>query len=511
MKKRLKRLGLFTVILVALCALFLGEEHFRGRHSLNVRLAELKTKGEKLTIGELEPRHPPADQNAALALLVLTNQISQLHSNQLDLPPFGRFAAPGRRMIAWQLETWSGNKKTNDWQHVGQTMEKSQAVLLAIHAALQKPDWDGGFDYRKGFGDFQSPPLVDFKRASLVLIAAATWELKQGRTNEAIGRAADAVRLVRLQKDECLIISQLVRIACAALAWNNSWELLQTNAWSDAQLATLQATWQDMDFTADMGRAMEMERAMTLEYLREVSGSWEKLDSFIKQQEECEEMFGDGFTSLPTHGPILRWVHAPLWRWAWMDQDARRALDRWQELIEAYRLAQNKSWTAAKDRAGRLDTEMEEGPWMRTQNEESKPNIYNRWRYLLSNQPFGVGGSMVRRVVETETTRRMMVTALALKRYHLRHGQPAATLDALVPELLPAVPVDGMDGKPLRYRPTPDGTFLLYSVGEDGRDDGGDFSLVSGKTRYSQIWDGKDAVWPSPASREEAAKAAFRK
>ncbi|MEI6297746.1 MAG: hypothetical protein WCO84_09005 [bacterium] len=52
--------------------------------------------------------------------------------------------------------------------------------------------------------------------------------------------------------------------------------------------------------------------------------------------------------------------------------------------------------------------------------------------------------------MQTETARRMMVTALALHRHRLRHGQPAATLAALVPDLLPGVAVDGMDGKPLR-------------------------------------------------------------
>ena len=104
-----------------------------------------------------------------------------------------------------------------------------------------------------------------------------------------------------------------------------------------------------------------------------------------------------------------------------------------------------------------------------------------------------------------------MVTVLALKRYHLRHNQPASTLEVLVPEQLPAVPIDGMDGNPLRYRLNPDGTFLLYSVGEDGHDDSGDSTLANGRTKFTQIWDGNDAVWPSPARPEEAARAIWIK
>jgi hypothetical protein len=62
-----------------------------------------------------------------------------------------------------------------------------------------------------------------------------------------------------------------------------------------------------------------------------------------------------------------------------------------------------------------------------------------------------------------------------------------------------------MSGKALRYHLRPgDGDFLLYSVGEDGKDDGGDPTQQEGKKSYRQIWDGRDAVWPSAATTEEA-------
>jgi hypothetical protein len=62
--------------------------------------------------------------------------------------------------------------------------------------------------------------------------------------------------------------------------------------------------------------------------------------------------------------------------------------------------------------------------------------------------------------------------AIALELWHRRHGAWPERLDQLVPELLPSVPADRVDGQPLRYT-TRDGHPLLYSVGEDGRDDGG--------------------------------------
>src|SRR5262249_13248745 len=65
----------------------------------------------------------------------------------------------------------------------------------------------------------------------------------------------------------------------------------------------------------------------------------------------------------------------------------------------------------------------------------------------------------------------------AVERYGLQHGRCPETLDALVPELLRAVPTDPYDGKPLRYRHDAEGV-VVYTVGPDGKDDGGAFATL---------------------------------
>ena len=95
-----------------------------------------------------------------------------------------------------------------------------------------------------------------------------------------------------------------------------------------------------------------------------------------------------------------------------------------------------------------------------------------------------------------------MITAIALKCYELKHRQLPATLNELTPELLKSIPKDYMDGQPLRYRLNADGTFLLYSFGEDGKDDSGD--PRSPDDPKSPAWQhGRDWVWPQPATAEE--------
>jgi hypothetical protein len=92
----------------------------------------------------------------------------------------------------------------------------------------------------------------------------------------------------------------------------------------------------------------------------------------------------------------------------------------------------------------------------------------------------------------------MTLAAIALRRYQLRHGKLPTSLEELVPEFLPAVPYDYMSATPLRYRLKPDGSYVLYSVGEDGKDDGGDPTPTPGAS--PGLWGGRDVVWPSPAT-----------
>jgi hypothetical protein len=64
-------------------------------------------------------------------------------------------------------------------------------------------------------------------------------------------------------------------------------------------------------------------------------------------------------------------------------------------------------------------------------------------------------------------------TALGIERYRVaNHDQLPAMLQDLVPAYLPAVPTDPFDGKLLRYNRLPKG-YLLYSISEDGVDNGG--------------------------------------
>ena len=173
------------------------------------------------------------------------------------------------------------------------------------------------------------------------------------------------------------------------------------------------------------------------------------------------------------------------WRWwqSYTDELASAELD--QAGIEAVRRVQrDKCW-------GPAIKEME----TRVAALGAKYPRNGSW---LGFSPGEVTARFITRIQTIEIQRSLLITAIELKRYLLRHGTFPLDLAALTPDFASETPRDIVDGKPLRYQLRPDNSFLLYCVGEDGQDNGGDPTPPSSGPKY---WArGKDAVWPAPAT-----------
>lgn len=81
---------------------------------------------------------------------------------------------------------------------------------------------------------------------------------------------------------------------------------------------------------------------------------------------------------------------------------------------------------------------------------------------------------------------RLLIADLAVRAYQLKYGKLPESLDAVVPEFVPAVPRDPFGSGPMRYRKLEKG-YILYSVGPDGDDD-------SGRWLSDSNWDGDYAT-----------------
>jgi hypothetical protein len=186
----------------------------------------------------------------------------------------------------------------------------------------------------------------------------------------------------------------------------------------------------------------------------------------------------------------------PLWSKAWSARDELFCLRNLSLFLEAVRSGvAKKAWVSAQPRLDECSRQLSE-------TDTILGNLRYRGTHLLVpslNRGFEV-------VMQRETEREMAITAIALKRYRMKNGTYPPDLSALAPDFLAEPPRDYINGQSLHYRLNADGTYLLYSVGTDGKDNGGDARSITLKGRLG-LWEGRDAVWPTPATPAEIAAA----
>jgi hypothetical protein len=93
------------------------------------------------------------------------------------------------------------------------------------------------------------------------------------------------------------------------------------------------------------------------------------------------------------------------------------------------------------------------------------------------------------------------VIACALERYRIEKGDYPETLDSVKRADGRPLPLDVASGGPMHYRKTPNGRYALWSVGFDGKDDGGKRTLNPKQpesTKFSDVNYVGDWVWDFP-------------
>jgi hypothetical protein len=99
------------------------------------------------------------------------------------------------------------------------------------------------------------------------------------------------------------------------------------------------------------------------------------------------------------------------------------------------------------------------------------------------------------KAIQTTARNQTMVNqaliACALERYRLAHGEYPESLGALAPQFITAIPHDFIGGQPPHYRRASGGTFTLYSIGWNGRDNGG----ARGQSNTDGDWIWADFTW----------------
>jgi hypothetical protein len=405
--------------------------------------------------------------------------------------------APGRAMAcSKQPDARDLYIITNSWDDVETAVARNSDSFGLLRQIIEKPAFDFQIHYWRGFDhlDFTNMYVVEFKEAALRLETAALSDLHRGDPASAVNDLRATLAIVKAMRGEHLLISELVRIAITAIAVSGTWEVLQSTNVTDEQLAALQKDWANLEFFHSMEMSLEMERAISLITITQWRGRYSEFESQLMEESPLNAR-----PKISILDRLRIRSHIFQWRYWWSYPDELRGDEFF---LGAMRAAQTN------DALLSIQSEL--------QSNISKLSIpTNENTYFWSADPatvnlhFSVSDSVLslpktfNRVIRTVAATRIIVTAIALKRYQLKHAEYPESLSALTPEFLPAVPRDPIDGKPLRYRRNSDGSFALYSIGDDGEDNGGDPTPSASHEKSLSWQNGRDWVWPQPATAEE--------
>ncbi|HLX72070.1 MAG TPA: hypothetical protein VKV04_20835 [Verrucomicrobiae bacterium] len=316
--------------------------------------------------------------------------------------------------------------------------------------------------------------LKNLRQASDRLDLRACAELATGQSNRALDDVKLILRLGDSLNKEPFLISYLVRVRLFHIAVHPVWEGLAEHRWSDAQLRELQTLLERFDFIADMKRPFDGERAagiLTADLLAE--GKYQPKILF------------DGSSNPGTKAANVFAQSVPQ-GWYEMEKLTYTRLYNLQ-LDGAFDVHQTRVFP------GRIESNsIEMGKAMPHRNLFSAAYLHHQ---LLSEVMLPALKKVPMKGAFGQVAANQAVLACALERYRLAHGQFPEKLNDLMPDFISTLPHDVVSGEDYKYRRTQNGSFVLYSIGWNEKDDDGATALKDKSMDTTQ----GDWVWEYPA------------
>lgn len=457
----------------------------RGQFSVEQWKAEMRAKGEKFTVVELLPKRAGPATNRVEELVRLGKLLGS-SSRALGTIEHFRYLSNGVAEAAWMRPKLGltapapgatvgrgvpSSVVPYEWEDLADEMAAMETTLAEVHTLLAVPDRDTGWDYQ------QRTPMpkcfVEKRQLAQWLAAANTHALHERQPTRAVAHLTAACNLVAWHDEDFTIIGQMVRVAVGGLALQSTWATVQAPGVTAAQLAELQTCWQRLAIMPGLARTLELDRAMVSRY--------------IAQARSGEESLGAMFSGTSGGGKFVDQAASVAWRAFAAEGDELFYQQAMQDQIDiARKEARLRSVAAAQPERAAFAAKL------------APLTTGKTWQLPLSRMALPSFANASKTILRYETRRELTIAALAIERHRRKHGHLPAKLADLVPAFVAAVPVDWMDGQPLRYRVNPDGSYALWSIGEDLKDDGGDGSDAAPATRMTDIWDRKDVLWPHP-------------
>ena len=302
--------------------------------------------------------------------------------------------------------------------------------LTIIRRALQRPRSQLPGFYANP-NTIPGPNFPSTRNLSQTLGARAQCHLLLGRPDEALADLTlihDICRRIPAEQQPATLLSAMVNQAVRALYAEQIGEGVRLHAWREPQLIALQEQLKTVDVLSPVKQAFTLRAVIAHRALE----------------------------SVPSAGMVKRTAWAALYPrgWGYRHVAARLNLDFGRlGCLDTDNQIVFPGKAIAADEASQA---LEHGAYT---------SVDSLWQADFNRAS--------RNTAKSQTEINQALIACALERFRLAHGDYPENLDSLVPQFLAAIPHDVIGGAPLHYRRTPDGTFVLYSIGWNNRDDGG--------------------------------------
>jgi hypothetical protein len=401
-----------------------------------------------------------------------------------------------------QYRTWPDNSDEMSWDALRQRLNENRPALdAACVAALSSPIV---FNLNANAGGAMLlPHLAVLKNLTQTLGCRVLLVLHDGNQAAAWTNLMAATCLVTAWKTEPAEVSHLVRFGNARLVFDITWQALQTNGWTDDQLARLQQEWESADFLTDLPEIAAFRRASDVkefeydELQSQRAGAQPNESSRPSFDEFLHEALSDPFSLWGKMN--YQWSQREYFRGGMYEDEKDLLLFYRDRELELRKAVQAQTWAQMRQLPGVTNKVFFQSKY--PSRIQSMLNLHEIQMAFLKQ-----GATLLGRAAEAEARRRILIAAITLERYRGKYGSYPNTLGELAPEFLKTVPLDFMDGQPFRYRLIDGSHFLLYSVGLDCVDHGGklpahewETRFPGGATRY-EAPPPADIVWPLPAS-----------
>lgn len=399
---------------------------------LNDAKARFASAGLPMRIMDIAPPAVPEPENAAPLIKKITEITARVDDNGSS---FADIVEKLKRFIHQRAASAESNAITP--QEARELLDRAPAkeILALAREAADRPGFDMKLDYSLG-AKLTLPHVGPLRTAADALRVQIRLSIGNRANDEA---ARDIWRLLNLADfltREPTLISQLVRIVLINGAIEELGHAVAANTLSEAWVLRFLDRLAKIDLKVEALLALDGERLAFGDaiFAEMISGKMGPSGELIDPE-------GAGKKSVWSYIPSAWW---------------RLEHASYLTYFHKYRSLVLYNWSQPLEQSRQVEALFTSIPYYRTLVRMALPSI----------------ASVASKMGDSQIRIDAAKTGLAAYRYQLHHGRLPASLAELVPEFLPAVPTDNYSQTPMIYRKEHT-SFLVYSVGRNGRDDGG--------------------------------------